>query len=121
MGVYLNSRKPHSIFQDEAEATYFVDKTSVLDELIPLLKGEDGSKGNKYICITRPRRFGKTVMASMIASFFGKGENSSDLFRNLRIAASEKFENHINKHDVIYIAFNEIPDECTTYAQYIKD
>ena len=124
MGVYLNSRNPFGLFQYEAAATYFIDKTDMLEELIPLVDGgrrheTTGEKSNKYICITRPRRFGKTLAASMIASFFGKGADSRDLFQNLKIGSSEYFEAHINKHQVICISFNEIPSNCTSYQQYI--
>ena len=58
---------------------------------------------NCHICITRPRRFGKTVMANMIGAFFGKGADSRDVFSGLRIAESKFFEKHLNQHDVIYI------------------
>ena len=46
---------------------YFVDTTKLLSELFPFLE-----VGNTHICITRPRRFGKTMIANMIASFLGK-------------------------------------------------
>ena len=55
----------------------------------------------------------------MIASFFGKGRDSRKIFEKLKIGSNERFESHLNQHNVIYIAFNEIPDECKTYAQYI--
>ncbi len=126
MGVYLNSKKPHLIYRDVVGSTYFVDKTAMLKELIPLVEEEavlqsrEGiGKDNKYICITRPRRFGKTIMASMIASFFGKGRESRKLFEDLDIGKYERFESHLNKHNVIYIPFNEIPDACKTYGDYI--
>ena len=126
MGAYLNSKNPFGLFSDEASGTYFVDKSSILDELIPLASANNNTiqpgeyakgRSNKFICITRPRRFGKTVAASMIASFFSKGINSRDLFRNLKIGQSVNFESHINKHNVIYISFNEIPQNCTTYQK----
>ncbi len=125
MGVYLNSRNPFGLFQYEAEAAYFIDKSDMLEELIPLVDGDrrheaTGDKSNKYICITRPRRFGKTLAASMIASFFGKGADSRELFQNLKIGNSEYFKSHINKHQVICISFNEIPSNCTSYQQYIS-
>lgn len=128
MGAYLNSKKPHMIYKDVAHSTYFVDKTAMLEELIPLVEADEQiavqssegvGKDNKYICITRPRRFGKTVMASMIASFFGKGRDSRKIFEKLKIGSNERFESHLNQHNVIYIAFNEIPDGCKTYTQYI--
>lgn len=128
MGVYLNSKKAGAVYKKMARSLYFVDKTAMLKELIPIVelpKGQNdrlksGGQDIRYICITRPRRFGKTVMASMIASFFGKGESSRLVFQGLSIGADERFEEHLNQHNVIHISFNEIPDECTTYKQYIS-
>lgn len=129
MGVYLNSRKPHIIYRNVAKSMYFVDKTSLIKELILLVESGDSDSGRsdadaemgtKYICITRPRRFGKTVMASMIASYFGKGRDSRAVFCGLDIGRYPDFEKHLNRHNVIYIALNEIPDECRTYEQYIS-
>ena len=63
MGVYLDSKNPFGLFEEEASSLYFIDKTKLLEELIPLVSkggaaGASGSAGksNKYICITRPRR-----------------------------------------------------------------
>lgn len=114
MGVYLNSKRPCSLYQTEVSGEYFVDKTAMLEELIPLIE-----QGGNYTCITRPRRFGKTITASMIGAFFGKGKDSEELFSKLKIASSEKFKKHINQHNIIYIAFNETPADCTSYSQYI--
>ena len=93
MGVYLNSKRPCTVYQKAAESTYFVDKTAMLAELIPIVEKNGDSvdgvpvseKDSRYICITRPRRFGKTVMACMIASFFGKGADSRNIFEKLVI------------------------------------
>ena len=67
MGFYLNSRAAYTLYQSEAGQPYFVDKTKMLGELFPFVK-----TGNRHICLTRPRRFGKTMIANMIASFFTK-------------------------------------------------
>ncbi|MCM1155532.1 MAG: ATP-binding protein [Roseburia sp.] len=114
MGVYLNSKRPYTLYQAEASGEYFVDKTTMLEELFPLIE-----QGGNYTCITRPRRFGKTITASMIGAFFGKEKDSRELFSQLKIASSEKYKNHINQHNIIYIAFNEAPTGCTSYKQYI--
>jgi hypothetical protein len=113
MGVYLNSKKPHSIYEKVVHSVYFVDKTKMLEELIV-------NPGNPYICVTRPRRFGKTVVAAMIAAFFGKGRKEDMIFDSLEIASSKEYQKHHNKHNVIYISFNKIPNQCTTYKQYIE-
>lgn len=65
MGIYLNSEAAYTLYKNETKKPYFVDKSLLLEELFPLVE-----EGTNYICITRPRRFGKTVTANMIASFF---------------------------------------------------
>lgn len=129
MGVYLNSRGAYGMFRRDYASAYFVDKSEIIKELVPLVElggneieesGPNQGKGQKYIAITRPRRFGKTVMANMITSYFGKGVDSSRLFRNLKVSEYDWYEEHLNRHNVIHIMFNEMPDEVTTYAQYIS-
>ena len=80
MGQFLNNKEPYDRFKSVMNGTYFVDKSKILEELIPALQQEQ-----RFFCITRPRRFGKTVMANMIAAFF---ENTGDksLFENLYIS-----------------------------------
>lgn len=65
MGFYLNSQIAYTLFRTEAKQPYFVDKSQMLEELFPFVDA-----GNKHICLTRPRRFGKTLMANMIVAFF---------------------------------------------------
>lgn len=115
MGFYLNSRTAHDLYQSEAGQTYFVDKTEMLKELFPLVKA-----GNKHICLTRPRRFGKTIMANMVASFFSKACDAKDLFDQLAIAENPEYEIYRNKYDVIHISFNDLPRNCKSYEQYIQ-
>lgn len=129
MGVYLNSRSAYSLFCEDYASTYYVDKTDILAELVPIVElrenfsegsGINRGKGQKYVAITRPRRFGKTVMANMIASYFGKGADSNEEFGTLSVSKYPWYKKHLNKHNVIHIMFNEVPDEVTTYPQYIS-
>lgn len=128
MGVYLNSRSVYSLFCEDYASTYYVDKTDILAELVPIVElkenlsersGSNRGKGQKYVAITRPRRFGKTVMANMITSYFGKGADSSRLFCNLKVSRYDWYQKHLNKHNVIHIMFNKMPKECNSYGQYI--
>lgn len=128
MGVYLNSRSSYSLFCEDYASTYYVDKTDILAEFVPIVElkenlsewsGINRGKGQKYVAITRPRRFGKTVMANMIAAYFGKGVDSNEEFGTLSISKYPWYKKHLNKHNVIHIMFNEMPDEATSYAQYI--
>ena len=81
MGYYLNSVLPYKRYKKMSATSYFVDKTNILRDLFDCIEEE-----TQYICITRPRRFGKTIMANMIGAFLGKGWDSTDVFDNLYIS-----------------------------------
>ncbi|MCD8369400.1 MAG: ATP-binding protein [Clostridiales bacterium] len=115
MGYYLNSKKPLTLYKSEAESPYFVDKSLMIAELMPLVE-----TGNKHICITRPRRFGKSVMAAMVGAFFGKGFDSSSIFDSLKIAGNEKYREHLNQHEVIYINFSDAANLSRSYEEFIS-
>ena len=87
MGQFLNSKEPYDKFKTVMNGPFFLDKSEILEELIPALQQEQ-----RFFCITRPRRFGKTVMANMIAAFFeNTGEPS--LFEHLHIANMPDIKN----------------------------
>lgn len=115
MSAYLNGNSGFSLYQSETLRPYFVDKSDLLLSLFPLV-----DEGNSYICITRPRRFGKTVMANMIAAFFEKGQDGHLLFDRLHVAESPEYEKHLNNHQVIHIMLNEVPAGCRSYGAYIE-
>lgn len=115
MGIYLNSKAAYTLYKSETEKPYFVDKTKMLEELFPLVQ-----TGNNHICITRPRRFGKTVMANMIASFFSKAFDSKEMFQQLGIGGVKDYTSYINQFPVIHISFNESGSQCGSYGQYIE-
>ena len=114
MGIYLNSIAPFFLYKSECSKPYYVDKTEILKELIPLAE-----QGNSHICITRPRRFGKTVMANMIGAFFGKGTDAGELFDRLKIAEHKNYRTHLNQYNIVYIDFSVVDDECCCYKNYI--
>ena len=76
--------------------SYFVDKSLLLKTLNGLLNTE-----SQYVCLTRPRRFGKSVNAKMINAYYSKGCDSKDMFSKLKIANEPSFERELNKHNVI--------------------
>lgn len=114
MGVYLNSKAAYILYKKETGQPYFVDKTRMLEDLFSLIE-----QGNNQICITRPRRFGKTVMANMIAAFFSKGCDADDIFRKLQISESRDYRLYLNQYSVIHIALDKLPRRCGSYQEYI--
>ena len=115
MGTYLNSITPYTLYKSESLSPYFVDKTLMLRELFPYV-----SAGNRHICITRPRRFGKSIMANMISSFFQKASDSSDVFDSLTISQVDDYRRYKNQYNVIRIDFSKMPRNCDSYTQYIE-
>ncbi len=132
MGQFLNSKKASMLYRDDAASIYFVDKTALLDELIPVIdsraqkdcaadcKKNQLDKNSKYICLTRPRRFGKSVMANMIAAYFGRERDTHFIFDNLTVSSRSWYQSHINQHNVIHMVLNSLPANCTSYQQYIQ-
>lgn len=115
MGIYLDSKTGYTLYKNETEKLYFVDKSLLLAELFPLVK-----EGSSYVCITRPRRFGKTVMANMLTAFFSRACDSKELFQSLKISTQKGYEGYQNQYAVISISFNDVAGECESYTQYIK-
>ena len=116
MGMYLDSQIAYSLYKSEVQKPYFIDKTKMLEELLPLVSG-----GNNFICITRPRRFGKTTAASMIGAFFSDAKDSADIFDSLAIAKAAEYQKYRNQSHVIYIDFSEMDDACDSYEDYISN
>lgn len=114
MGMFLNSNVPIASYKEIFKEPYFVDKSLLIDELIPAL----GTR-NRYFCITRPRRFVKSVMSDMISAFFCKSADGSPIFDKLLIAESENYRQHLNSHDVISIDCSRMPESRSTYEDYI--
>ncbi|MCR5790194.1 MAG: ATP-binding protein [Lachnospiraceae bacterium] len=99
MGIYLNPKNEN--FTSILKADIYVDKTMMLKVLNSFI-----DKGNKYICVSRPRRFGKTIAQNMIAAYYSKGCDSHELFEKLKISKDEGYEEKLNKFNVIKIDLN---------------
>ncbi|MCI9611834.1 MAG: AAA family ATPase [Eubacterium sp.] len=115
MGNYLNTETAADTYSREFYSPYFVDKSLLLEQLMARVE-----TSTNYICITRPRRFGKSVMANMIAAFFSGAGHVQDVFEKLKIAASDKYQDYAGKYDVVFVSLNELPRKCTSYEQYIE-
>ena len=101
MGVFLNP--DYSAFLKNKRKVDYVDKSMIICELNKLLETDDN-----YVCVSRPRRFGKTMAANMIAAYYTKGVDSHDAFKGLNIESDPSFEEYINKYNVLKIDCGEI-------------
>lgn len=116
MGIFLNTSRSLENFRELFNEKYFIDKSNIIELLNDVV-----STKSKYVCITRPRRFGKSSVADMLGAYYSKCIDSKDIFDNLKISKSDSYEKNLNKYNVINITFNEIPDTMTSYSDYIDN
>jgi len=95
MGMYLNLG--NAGFQSIRKGLY-VDKSELIGFVNRALGTED-----KLICVSRPRRFGKSFAAKMLCAYYDKSCDSRELFCDLLIAKDETFFQCLNKYDVLYL------------------
>ena len=131
MGNILNSGRDNSFtsLALRKDKYLFVDKTEFIYETNKRLNEE-----NRFMAVTRPRRFGKTVTADMLATYYSKVFADRNIFEGLKITGPEldnankndkerakelrdSYEKHLNKYDVIYIDMNSIRDKYIAYTR----
>ncbi len=96
MGIYLN---PGNIsFANTIRSEIYVDKTGLIACTNEYLNTRD-----HYLCVSRPRRFGKSLTLEMLAAYYSCGCDSRELFAGFKIAQHKDFEKHLNQYDVIYL------------------
>ena len=111
MGIYINAGNEN--LKRALNSQIFVDKSLVLQKLCSLL-----NTNQSFICVSRPRRFGKTTVRDLMVAYFSKGCDSREMFSNLKIAQEPCFEQNLNKFNVIAVdlgaVYNSIKDRNET-------
>ena len=95
MGTYVNPG--NQAFRRIADVNY-VDKT----ELIGLMNDRVGG-ASSLVCVCRPRRFGKSYAAKMLAAYYDCSCDSHELFKDKKAAALDSYKEHLNKYNVVYL------------------
>lgn len=96
MGIYLNPGNRG--FWESVRSRIYVDKTGLIACTNALINTEE-----KFICVSRPRRFGKSMTLKMLAAYYGCGCDSADLFKGRKIEKDETFREYLNRYDVIFL------------------
>lgn len=100
MGIYLNPTNEK--FQRSLNSEIYVDKS----ELIAYTNSVLGTN-QQYLCVSRPRRFGKSMALDMLAAYYGRFNDSNAQFEELKISKKENFRKHLNQYNVISINMQE--------------
>ncbi len=99
MGHFLNPGDRS--FRKSLNSQIYVDKSEMVAELNKYFDTE-----NQYICVSRARRFGKTMMTNLLAAYYSKGCDSRALFEELKLAKHEGWDKYLNSSNVILIDMN---------------
>ena len=112
MGIYLNPNNEN--FKKVLANEIYVDKTMMIHEMNGFIE-----KANNYICLSKARRFGKTVAGNMLVEYYSKGCDSDVLFKNLAISSESTYKKHLNKYNVIQIDLNSEYQNSTNKEKLI--
>ncbi len=116
MGRFVNP--DNSVFKIAVNSEIYVDKSGFINHTNRLLCTEQ-----RFICNSRPRRFGKSMAAKMLSSYYSKGADSKKMFSSLEVASSPDWEKNLNKFDVIYFdvqGFTELAGKPEKTVPLIK-
>lgn len=91
MGSYLNPGNKG--FQENLNSEIYVDKTGLIEKTNAVLDTRQ-----KFLCVSRPRRFGKSMAADMLAAYYERGEDADLLFRSLKISKAESYRAHLKDY-----------------------
>lgn len=112
MGRFVNP--DNSAFQVALNSKIYVDKTGLLEYTNSVLGTTEA-----YICNSRPRRFGKSYAANMLAAYYSKGCDSREMFSGFAIGKKEDFTAHLNKYDVIHIDIQWFLTNCDDIDNFV--
>lgn len=100
MGIYLNFGNKG--FEQSLRSDIYVDKTGLIEFVNKRLDTEQ-----RFLCVSRPRRFGKSMAAKMLAAYYSRGCDSSGLFKGLAISKAADYREHLNQYNVIHVDMND--------------
>ena len=112
MGIYLNPR--NALFSNMVNSDIYVDHSLLIEKVNEMI-----NKDNNKICVSRPRRFGKSTDANMLVAYYSKGCDSSHIFDKLKIAQTEMYQKHLNQHNVIHLNMQEFLSRTKDVYEFI--
>ena len=117
-GAYINTG--NTMFVYDLNSKIYVDKSLIINELNELI-----GTSNRFICMSRARRFGKTMMTNLMAAYYSKNCDSRELFERLKLSKQEGWDKYLNAVNVIqidlYSSYNDAEDKSQTIKQLQAD
>ncbi|MDE6965214.1 MAG: AAA family ATPase, partial [Lachnospiraceae bacterium] len=100
MGRYLNITTKG--FQESIQSEIYVDKTGMIALLNRMIDTEQ-----KYVCVSRPRRFGKSMTVKMLSAYYNIEADSNEMFFGMEIGKDSTYEKYRNRYEVVLVNMQE--------------
>lgn len=113
MGIYLNHGK--AAFEKAVNSEIYVDKTEMILYLNSLVNTEQND-----VCVSRPRRFGKTMATSVVSAYYDRSADSKELFTERKLAEHAGWDRFLGGFDVIRLDMTEFIKEDRSVAEGLK-
>ena len=113
MGIYLNPGNEG--FARAVRSQIYVDKSELIAYINDVIDTEQ-----QYICVSRPRRFGKSMAAKMLSAYYCRTCDSDDLFSKLKIASYPTYKQHLNRYDVISVDMNDFLTGQSSVQEFLE-
>lgn len=122
MGMYLNPGKKR--FEMSVSSEIFIDKTEMIRYINSLI-----NTNQRYVCVSRPRRFGKTMAADMLCAYYGREADSRELFEKRKIAENrpsqitdqtDAWDAYLGKFDVIRLVMTDFINSRRSVTEAIS-
>lgn len=113
MGIYLNPGNEG--YQVLLNSQVVVDKSLLIEKTNFLL-----NTTSSFICVSRPRRFGKSTDANMLVAYYSKGCDSHCLFDDLKISKTKDYRKQLNQHNVIHLNMQRFLSRTSSIREMLE-
>ena len=125
MGIYLNPGKQS--YQMAVNSEIFVDKTEMIRYLNSVVNTQQ-----RYVSVSRPRRFGKTMAADMICAYYDREADSRELFAQRKLAdvqedpqtrkgtEGNRWDEYLGKFDVIHLVMTDFMEDSNSVQDMLN-
>lgn len=113
MGHYLNPGT--GLFEMSLRSEIYIDKSRLIEQTNRYIKTQQ-----RYLCVSRPRRFGKSMALDMLAAYYDRMEDTKNVFDKLKIHQAQSYDQHLNQYDVMRINMQEFLSASSNVDEMLK-
>ena len=114
MGTYVNPA--NEVLLADMRQDIYIDKSMIMTELNKIF----GSSLSR-VCVSRPRRFGKTMVGNLVSAYYTRGADSRPIFEKLELSHTDNWDEWLNKCNVIKIDMNDFWNDAPTAYEVIPN